>query len=146
MSLNLEAMERIRDQKAKYCRYLDTKQFDHWEAIFKADARIVFYNLDNSVMREFNSIAELSPMTRGLFATTRTIHQTHNSEIEFKSETHATAIWSMEDRHIYAPEGDNPSKTMHGYGFYHETWELVGGEWKLASLELRRNIVTYGHL
>ena len=63
MSLNLEAMERIRDQKAKYCRYLDTKQFDNWEAIFKADAQIVFYNLDNSVMRAFNSIAELSPMT-----------------------------------------------------------------------------------
>jgi hypothetical protein len=37
--------------------------------------------------------------------------------------------------------GDNPSKTMHGYGFYYETWELVNGEWKLARLELRRNIV-----
>jgi 3-phenylpropionate/cinnamic acid dioxygenase small subunit len=141
MALDLEAVERIRQQKAKYCRYLDTKQFDAWESLFKPDAKIIFYNLDNSVLAEFSSIAELSRMSRGLFATTRTIHQTHNSEIEFKSPTEASAIWSMEDWHVYAPEGDNPSKTMHGYGFYHETWELMNGEWKLARLELRRNIV-----
>jgi len=135
------AKEVIRDRKAKYCRYLDTKQFDQWEALFKPDAKIIFYNLDDSVLAEFKSIAELSPMTRGLFATTQTIHQTHNSEIQFKSPTVASAIWSMEDWHIYAPEDGKPSKTMHGYGFYYETWELINGEWMLASLELRRNIV-----
>ena len=136
------AKERIRDRKAKYCRYLDTKQFDQWEALFKPDAKIIFYKLDNSVLAEF-TIAELSPMTRGLFATTQTIHQTHNSEIESKSPTVASAIWSMEDWHIYAPEEGKPAKTMHGYGFYYETWELINGEWMLASLELRRNIVQY---
>ena len=141
MALDLEAIERIRQQKAKYCRYLDTKQFDAWESIFKPDAKIIFYNLDNSVLAEFNSIEELSHVSRGLFATTRTIHQTHNLEIEFKSPAEASAIWSMEDWHVYAPEGDNPSKTMHGYGFYYETWELVNDEWKLARLELRRNII-----
>jgi hypothetical protein len=146
MPLQLEAMELIRQRKAKYCRYLDTKQFDKWEQLFKSDAKIVFYNIDNLVKVEFGSVAEFFPGTRGLFSTAQTIHQTHNSEIEFKSDTEATAIWSMEDWHIYAPEGGNPSKTMHGYGFYYETWELVNGEWKLASLELRRNIVTYGHL
>lgn len=135
------AKELIRDRKAKYCRYLDTKQFDQWEALYKPDAKIIFYNLDNSVLAEFKSIAELSPMTRELFATTQTIHQTHNSEIEFKSPTVASAIWSMEDWHIYAPEEGKPSKTMHGYGFYYETWELINDEWMLASLELRRNIV-----
>jgi hypothetical protein len=143
MPLDLEAIELIRQQKAKYCRYLDTKQFDKWEQLFTPNATIVFYNLDNSVMAQFESIAEFSPMTRAFFATTQTIHQTHNSEIEFTSDTEASAIWSMEDRHIYAPEGDNPPKTMHGYGFYYDTWELVDGEWKLSRLELRRNIIVH---
>lgn len=31
MALNLEVMEQIRQQNAKYCRYLDTMQFDAWE-------------------------------------------------------------------------------------------------------------------
>ena len=135
------AKELIRERKAKYCRCLDTKQFEQWEALFKPDAQIIFYNLDNSILAEFNSIAELSSMTRRLFATTQTIHQTHNSEIGFRSPTVASAIWSMEDWHIYAPEEGKPSKTMHGYGFYYETWELINDEWMLASLELHRNIV-----
>jgi hypothetical protein len=90
MSLNLEALEQIRIQKAKYCRYLDTKQFDAWEAIFKPNARIVFYNLDNSVLAAFDSLAQLSLVSRGLFSTTQTIHQIHGSEIEFTSPTTAT--------------------------------------------------------
>ncbi|CAB3962252.1 MULTISPECIES: nuclear transport factor 2 family protein [Burkholderia] len=143
MAFDLEAAEQIRQQKAKYCRYVDTKQFDAWEGIFKPDAKITFYNLDNSVMAEFNSIAELSAMSRRLFANAQTIHQTHNSEIEFKSATEATAIWSMEDWHIYAAKDGNPSKTMHGYGFYHEKWERINNDWRLARLELRRNILTH---
>jgi hypothetical protein len=143
LDTNLEIMETVRQRKAKYCRYLDTKQFDQWEALFKPDAKIVFYNPDNTVAHSFESAKNLSTPTRSLFATTQTIHQTHNSEIDFKSTTELSAIWSMEDWHIYAPEGDNPSKTMHGYGFYHETWELVEGSWLIAKLELRRKIVQF---
>jgi hypothetical protein len=143
MENEFEAKELIRDRMAKYCRFLDTKQFDNWEALFKPDARIVFYDLDNSVLAEFKSIAELSAMTRGLFATTQTVHQTHNSEIEFQSNTQAYAIWSMEDLHIYAPEDDQPSKMMHSYGFYYETWELIDDSWVIASLELGRTVVLH---
>ena len=78
---------------------------------------------------------------RSRFATTRTIHQTHNSEISFASAAEASAIWSMEDWHVEAPEGGQAPKTMHGYGFYHEKWRLVDGTWKLARFELRRNIL-----
>ena len=143
MTTRLEAMESIRQRKAKYCRFLDTKQFDAWEALFTPDAKIVFYKPDDTVMAKFDSIAEMAAMTRELFATTRTIHQTHNSEIEFASDTEAHAIWSMEDWHVHEPENGNPPKTMHGYGFYHETWKLIDGQWRLARLELRRNILDF---
>jgi hypothetical protein len=42
-----------------------------------------------------------------------------------------------------APEGDQPSKTMRGYGFYHETFEHQGSEWRIASLELRRSAIRH---
>src|ERR1700743_333221 len=77
MTAQLEAMESIRQRKAKYCRYLDTRQFDAWEALFTPDAKIVFYKPDKSVIARFDSIADMSRMTRDLFATNRTAHQTH---------------------------------------------------------------------
>jgi hypothetical protein len=48
----LEIIEAIRDRKAKYCRYLDTKQFDAWERLFAPDARITFYAPDGAVLLE----------------------------------------------------------------------------------------------
>ncbi len=143
MTAQLEAMENIRQRKAKYCRYLDTKQFDAWEALFTPDAKIVFYKPDKSVIASFDSIADMSRMTRNLFATNRTVHQTHNSEIDFTSETEAAAIWSMEDWHVFAPQDGNPGSTMHGYGFYHETWKLIDGQWRIARLELHRVLVDH---
>ena len=92
-------------------------------------------------MATFDSIVEMGRMTRDLFADTHTIHQTHNSEIEFRSETEAQAIWSMEDRHIHASQDGSPPKTLHGFGFYHETWKLLDGQWRIARLELHRNIL-----
>jgi 3-phenylpropionate/cinnamic acid dioxygenase small subunit len=138
---DLELVEDIRDRKAKYCRYLDTKQFDAWEQLFTNDVRITFYGTDRQVLLDVTSFDEFSRLTRQLFATTRTIHQVHNSEITLKSELEAEAIWSMEDWHIYTPTEENPAKTLHGYGHYYETWRLVDGLWKIARLELRRIIL-----
>ena len=72
-------MESIRQRKAKYCRYLDTKQFDAWEALFMPDAK----------------------------------NQIHNSEIDFTSESEATAIWSMEDWHVHAPQDGKQQMGQH---------------------------------
>ncbi len=141
MDDRLNVMELIRQRKAQYCRYLDTKQFDEWVKLFSPDAKITFYGLDNKVMVEFDSIDKFAGPTRSLFATTQTIHQVHNSEIEFKSDSEVSAIWSMEDWHIYAPVEGSPSKSMHGYGHYYETWRLLDGSWVVTQLELRRTIL-----
>jgi hypothetical protein len=139
MSLRLEDLENIRQAKARYCRFLDTKAFDQWERLFSPEARITFYNPDGTVAMEFQSIAEFSTLTRDFFAATITVHQTHNSEIDFVSDSTARAIWSMEDWHIY-PAG-SPHRTLHGYGFYYETWEKRGDDWKITRLELKRQIL-----
>jgi hypothetical protein len=92
-------------------------------------------------MMAYDNMEKFFEGTRHFFSTTVTVHQTHNSEIEFKSDTEALAIWAMEDWHRYTPTSEHPAKSMHGYGHYHETWKLVDGEWVIASLELRRLLV-----
>jgi hypothetical protein len=141
MKDELEVKELIRTRKAQYCRFIDTKQFDQWEKLFSPDAKITFYNVDGKVLMAFDSLRAFAGPTKGLFATTQTIHQIHNSEIEFKSDSEASAIWSMEDWHIYAPVDGNPSKTMHGYGHYYETWKLIDGTWLITSIDLLRTIL-----
>lgn len=141
MHNELEVKEFIRDRKAKYCRYLDTKQFDKWEKLFSGDAKVTFCKPDGTVMMASENVKKFFEVTRDFFATTVTVHQIHNSEIEFKSHTEASAIWAMEDWHRYTPTSERPAKSMHGYGHYYETWKLVDGEWVIASLELRRLLV-----
>ena len=48
---------------------------------------------DGRVPMSFDSLETFASLTRHLFATTQTIHQVHNSEVEFKSDTKASAIW-----------------------------------------------------
>ncbi len=52
------------------------------------------------------------------------------------SPTTATGIWAMED-HLWWPEG-SPISTLHGYGHYLETYEVVDGAWKIKTLTLTR--------
>ena len=66
-------------------------------------------------------------------------HHGHNSDITVTSDTTAEAIWSMTD-HLYMPPGA-PFAKMTGYGFYHETYEKVGGGWKIKTLRISRTRV-----
>lgn len=63
-------------------------------------------------------------------------HHGHNSEINIETPTRAKAIWSMTDRLFMPPGGEYA--VMTGYGFYHETYEKVGGEWLIKTLRIER--------
>jgi len=62
-----------------------------------------------------------------------TVHHGHMPEIELTSATTATGVWAMEDM-LRWPDG----REMHGYGHYHETYEKVGGAWRIKSSKLTR--------
>ncbi len=64
------------------------------------------------------------------------VHQGCNADIELTGATTATAVWSMTDR-LFMPPGA-PFSQMTGYGYYHETYEKVGGEWKIRTLRIER--------
>jgi hypothetical protein len=66
-------------------------------------------------------------------------HHGHNSEITVTSDTAAHAVWSMTDQ-LYMPPGAAFAK-MTGHGFYHETYEKVGGRWMIKTLRIVRTRV-----
>ena len=66
------------------------------------------------------------------------MHHGHMPEIEITSPTTARGIWAMQD-FLQMPEGSPLGmKSMVGWGHYTETYELVGGEWKIKTLVLTR--------
>jgi len=65
-----------------------------------------------------------------------TVHHCHDVEIDFQSDRAASAVWSMTDR-LFMPAG-SPFSAMTGYGYYHETYEKIGGAWKLKTTRITR--------
>jgi len=138
--VRLNAIEDIKQLKARYFRCMDTKDWDGFADVFAPDAVMDM----TEEMRDMQTTAD--PVTRGnreIAAFVRaavdpvtTVHHGHMPEIDLTSDTTATGIWAMEDK-LRWPEG-SPIKAMHGYGHYHETYERVGEEWKIKTIMLTR--------
>lgn len=123
----------IQELKARYCRYLDTKQWDAWSDLFTED-----YELDVSQESGLAPIvgrAKAIAMVRSIIETARTAHQVHSPEISIEGDE-ATAVWAMQDRLLY-PGG----QSVTGFGHYHERLVRRGGQWRIASLKLTRLVL-----
>jgi hypothetical protein len=132
----LLAMEDIKQLKARYFRCMDTKDWDGFAAVFAPNAVLDVTGetgTDEGIVRGNDLIAEY---VRGHVDPVTTVHHGHMPEIEVTSPTTATGIWSMEDM-LRWPEGA-PITEMHGYGHYHETYEKIDGQWRIASCKLTR--------
>ena len=67
-----------------------------------------------------------------------TVHQGHTPEIT-TSGTTATGIWAMEDNIFWTEQG--LEHRLHGFGFYHETYQKRDGQWLFTSRQLKRTHV-----
>lgn len=137
-----DEVEAIRQLKARYCRFLDTKDIDSWRGVFSAD---VVVKLDMAVSAggadgltapTLEGLDAFVPVVLGGIGDAATMHHCHTPEIALTSETTATGIWAMEDRLLY-PDG----REIRGAGHYHETYEKRDGAWRIASLHLTRTIL-----
>lgn len=120
----------IEEVKARYCRFLDTKQWNAWAALFTED-----------VVLDTSQAGGPPPITgrdaaiasvRSVIDNARTAHQVHTPEITIEGDS-ARAIWAMQDRLLFA-NGDS----LTGYGHYSETYVKRVGVWKIASSKLTR--------
>jgi SnoaL-like domain len=128
----LVEIESIKQLKARYCRYLDTKNWDAWRKIFtddflsdtsKAGGKLI-EGADEFVAFTRKNIGRLSQPT---------VHQVHAPEIELTSATTARGVWALQDVVRLAP-----GLNLNGYGHYHEAYEKIDGEWRIKSSKLTR--------
>jgi hypothetical protein len=137
-------IDHVRTAKARYCRYADTKQWDKLSDLLVANPEILVYDAAGQLAYSFDNRDTYDAAVRGYLDGTQSIHQVHNEELAQVSDTEIRAIWSMEDCVIFPPADaalDPRPARHHGYGHYHETWVLDGGEWRMARMELRRTIL-----
>jgi len=139
-------IEEIKSIKARYCRYCDDKNWDGYFSLFAEDAVLdlragmaVNPDLTDDAFSDGykvgrQAIAEWVAKTSAPITTT--VHHCHTPEIEFTSDTTAKGIWALEDRLDFRDGG--PIKSLHGFGHYHETYELINEKWLIKSCRLTR--------
>ena len=123
-------IEAIKQLKARYCRHLDTKNWDAWRKLFSDDFLSDTSQAGGKIIRGAD---EFVAFTRKGVRNQATVHQVHAPEIALSSPTTANAVWALEDVVRLAP-GVN----VRGYGHYTESYAKVDGRWLITSSTLTR--------
>ncbi|KMO81070.1 DUF4440 domain-containing protein [Mycolicibacterium chubuense] len=123
-------IESLKQLKARYCRHLDTKDWQAWRSLFADD-----FHSDTSQAggKVIVGADDFIAFTRASLGERATVHQVHAPELELTSATTARGIWALEDVVRLAP-GIN----LRGYGHYRETYEKVDGRWVITASTLTR--------
>lgn len=119
----------IHNLKARYCRLLDTKDWEGWGQLFTEDFH---QDVSGSGGGVFEGREAAVATTRQSIETAKTAHQVHSPEIEIDGDS-ATAIWALEDRVVW---GDGRALT--GWGHYHERYVRTADGWRIAEQKLTR--------
>lgn len=136
----LLAIEEIKKLKARYFRFMDTKDWAGLRSVFTDDLHADFREgtdppFEGAITDGADPYIDmLAPILTPMV----TVHHGHMPEIEITSPTSATGTWAMEDK-LWV-EGDSvvPYKFLHGYGHYHETYRKEADGWRIASVRLTR--------
>jgi hypothetical protein len=139
--MNTTAIDQVKAAKARYCRFLDTKQWRNFFELFVLDARVRVFDTGGIEVAAFSSSNAFMASARHFLADGRSIHQIHNDELVHVSDREISATWSMEDYIIFPSASPGALSSIHGYGHYHETWIDDGDGWRIATLELHRTIL-----
>lgn len=126
----LVEIEAIKGLKARYCRYLDTKDWAAWRGIFADD---FLSDTSEAGGKVIEGADEFVAFTRKSLRNQATVHQVHAPEIELTSATTARGVWALEDVVRLGP-GVN----LRGYGHYQEIYEKTDGQWRIKSSKLTR--------
>jgi hypothetical protein len=118
--------------KARYFRFVDTKNWPAFRELFLPDARLEFAD-DAGTFESIDAfITYVEPGLKDLV----TVHHGHMPEVVFTGPDTATGIFAMEDRLRY-PAGHRLS-SVHGWGHYHDTFRRTPDGWRIASVRLER--------
>ncbi|MET0699307.1 MAG: nuclear transport factor 2 family protein [Mycobacterium sp.] len=125
-------IEAIKQLKARYCRYLDTKDWVAWRTIFTDDFVSDTSEAGGAVIAGADEFIAFLRKNLGKPSQV-TVHQVHAPEIEVTSATTARGVWALNDVVLL-----KPFLTLTGYGHYHETYQKTDGQWQIKTSKLTR--------
>lgn len=134
----------ITNQKARYARYADTKQWDKMaDAVLLKDVNLRYCDADGRPLMVggralvFDSAETFAQLYKRMFAGVDSQHNISPGDFEpGEREDEVRAVFGIEDQVTSKMLGSWAE--LRGGGYYHETWKLVDGQWYIKDLELRR--------
>jgi len=133
----LLAVEEIKQLKARYFRFLDTKDWAGLASVFTADA--VLEAEGRAREGADNIVGFVAKFLEGAVS----VHHGHMPEITITGPDSATGVWAMFD---YLQLPTEPPSELRGYGHYHEEYVREDGVWRIRRLVLTRLRVDRGSL
>lgn len=123
----LEHREAIKELRARYCYRIDARDWEGFAALFTEDAHLDFGPVGTfdgrDAVREF---AEHVVGAQHPFLA----HMVHNPVLDVEaSDDHGTGRWYFEVPCTFSDGGAGWIQ-----GTYHDTYRLVDGEWRFASV------------
>jgi hypothetical protein len=140
----LLAIEEIRQLKARYFRYLDTKEWDGLKReVFHEDVHMDMTRAMPEPLEEeseglIDGVDHVVQFMSDGVAGTWTVHHGHMAEIDFPTATTAHGVFAMDDRLRWDADSGSAIRDFHGFGHYHDDFELVDDRWLLRRVVLTR--------
>jgi uncharacterized protein (TIGR02246 family) len=126
----VDDVEAIKQLKARYFRTMDTRDWAAMRLLFTDQVVMDMTDSGGDVFTGADSFMAFLEQTLGEAVT---VHHGHMPEITLTSSTTASGVWALHDEITWSD-----GTRMRGDGHYHETYEVVDGEWRIASSTLTR--------
>ena len=133
-ALSQELLDRaaIKELKARYFRLVDAKDWQAWREVFTDDVHVRLPDLEPFVGAD----TWVAFVADGM-AATQSAHHGHMPELTLDGPTEAHGLWSLADYVEWPPDPETGERRgQKGYGRYTETYRKVGGEWKIATMQI----------
>ncbi|WP_437773420.1 nuclear transport factor 2 family protein [Arthrobacter sp. KNU40] len=143
MRLTPDDRVQISDLKAKYFRYIDTRNWHGLRSLFVDSAIVEGMPREWGVLDSADKFLEKIQVQ--FESGSVTVHHGHMAEVRGFGPDRARGIWSMED-YVTWDQGDRVYRGVHisdmwgfrGYGHYEDEFVRIDGDWKFAFVRLTR--------
>ncbi|WP_405813436.1 nuclear transport factor 2 family protein [Streptomyces sp. NBC_01390] len=126
----LQAIDAIELLKARYCRLLDTKDWDDLKSVLAIDVVVDTTALGGDLVV---GASNCEAMLERKYDKAVTVHHGHMPEIALTSPSSAKAIWAMQILTV-----QSNGKRVLAFGHDHDTYALRGGRWLITTIKSTR--------